>query len=81
MDPKTIDLDNYNWDPRWILFDKPVTNFLHQIMLHDHCVSTGDKILHDTVPPKYLFQPEEMWIMMLRNGTPEKDWDESEQTI
>ena len=38
-------------------------------------LSTGDKILHDTVPPKYLFQPENVdydvteWTW--------KSWDES----
>ena len=38
---------------------KPVTIFLHQIMLRDGHVNKGQP-LHDTVPPKYLFQPEKM---------------------
>lgn len=66
-DPKTIDLEQLQCGP-WCDFvpGKPVTNFLHQIMLRDASINEG-KILHDTVPEKYKFKftdidyPETQW--------------------
>mgnify|MGYP005686506597 FL=1 len=55
---------------------KPVTNFLHQIMLRDGHVNKGQP-LYDTVPPQYLFKPEDIdyevseWTW--------KSWEESKQ--
>jgi molybdenum cofactor biosynthesis enzyme MoaA len=54
-DPKTIDMEQLQCGP-WCDFvpGKPVTNFLHQIMLRDAVVNEG-YTLHDTVPNKYCF--------------------------
>ena len=59
-DPKTIDLEQLQCGP-WCDFvpDRPVTNFLHQIMLRD-AVINEKKILYDTVPEKYMFQPNDI---------------------
>ena len=57
-DPKTIDMEQLMCGP-WCNFVplKPVTNFLHQIMLRDANVNNG-KPLFDTVPERYMFKPE-----------------------
>ena len=55
---------------------KPVTNFLHQIMLRDAVVNEG-KVLHDTVPPKYLFQPENVDYEITEWTW--KSWDDSKK--
>jgi len=55
-DPKTIDLEQLQCGP-WCDFvpGKPVTNFLHQIMLRDAVVNKK-MILHDTVPDRYVIK-------------------------
>jgi molybdenum cofactor biosynthesis enzyme MoaA len=66
-DPKTIDMEQLQCGP-WCDFvpGKPVTNFLHQIMLRDAVINERKK-LHDTVPEKYKFKfknidyPETQW--------------------
>ena len=76
-DPKTIDMEQLKCGP-WCDFvpGKPVTNFLHQIMLRDGHVNKGQP-LFDTVPPQYLFKPETIdyevseWTW--------KSWEESKQ--
>ena len=57
-DPKTIDMEQLMCGP-WCNFVplKPVTNFLHQIMLRDANVNNG-KPLFDTVPERYMFKPD-----------------------
>jgi len=59
-DPKTIDMEQLQCGP-WCDFvpGKPVTNFLHQIMLRDAVINEG-KSLHDTVPTKYMFKPNDV---------------------
>jgi uncharacterized Fe-S cluster-containing radical SAM superfamily protein len=55
-DHKTIDLEQLQCGP-WCDFvpGKPVTNFLHQIMLRD-AVLNKKMLLHDTVPDRYVIQ-------------------------
>jgi hypothetical protein len=55
-DVKTIDLEQLQCGP-WCDFvpGKPVTNFLHQIMLRDAAVNKK-MILYDTVPNRYVIQ-------------------------
>jgi MoaA/NifB/PqqE/SkfB family radical SAM enzyme len=57
-DPKTIDMEQLKCGP-WCDFVpfKPVTNFLHQIMLRDANVNNKKPLL-DTVPDRYTFTPE-----------------------
>jgi len=57
-DVKTIDLEQLQCGP-WCDFvpGKPVTNFLHQIMLRDAAVNKKMK-LQDTVEVRYTFQPK-----------------------
>ena len=66
-DPKTIDLEQLQCGP-WCDFvpGKPVTNFLHQIMLRD-AVINEKKLLHDTVPEKYVFKPNEVGMYFNNN--------------
>jgi uncharacterized radical SAM superfamily Fe-S cluster-containing enzyme len=58
-DPKTIDLEELRCGP-WCDFvpNKPITNFLHQIMLRDAAVNKGLP-LWDTVPERYRFRSRE----------------------
>lgn len=55
-DAKTIVMDELNCGP-WCDFvpGKPITNFLHQIILRDQAINNGN-ILLDTVPEKYTFK-------------------------
>lgn len=55
-DPKTIDMEELKCGP-WCDFvpGKPITNFLHQVMLRDAAINER-KILLDTVPEKYTFK-------------------------
>jgi len=74
-DPKTIDMEQLQCGP-WCDFvpGKPVTNFLHQIMLRDAVVNEGYN-LHDTVPTRYLFQPEQVDYAVTEWTW--KSWDDS----
>jgi len=56
-DPKTIDLEELKTPP-WCDFvpGKPITNFLHQVMLRDAAVN-NNMALHDTCPQKFWFKP------------------------
>ena len=74
-DPKTIDMEQLQCGP-WCDFvpGKPVTNFLHQIMLRDAVVNEG-KSLHDTVSAQYQFQPENVDYAVTEWTW--KSWDES----
>jgi len=74
-DPKTIDMEQLQCGP-WCDFvpGKPVTNFLHQIMLRDAVVNEG-KSLHDTVSSQYQFQPENVDYAVTEWTW--KSWDES----
>lgn len=56
-DPKTIDLEELITPP-WCDFvpGKPITNFLHQVMLRDAAVNNNME-LHDTCPKRYWFRP------------------------
>jgi molybdenum cofactor biosynthesis enzyme MoaA len=58
-DPKTIDMEELRCGP-WCDFvpNKPITNFLHQIMLRDAAVNKG-MMLWDTVPDRYCFRSRE----------------------
>ena len=58
-DPKTIDMEELRCGP-WCDFvpNKPVTNFLHQIMLRDAAVNKN-MMLWDTVPKRYQFRSRE----------------------
>jgi sulfatase maturation enzyme AslB (radical SAM superfamily) len=58
-DPKTIDMEELRCGP-WCDFvpGKPITNFLHQIMLRDAAVNKGMN-LWDTVPERYQFRSRE----------------------
>jgi molybdenum cofactor biosynthesis enzyme MoaA len=55
-DPKTIDMEELRCGP-WCDFvpGKPITNFLHQIMLRDAAVNKG-MMLWDTVAERYRFR-------------------------
>ena len=55
-DPKTIDMEEL-MTPPWCDFvpGKPITNFLHQVMLRDAAVNNNME-LHDTCPKKYWFK-------------------------
>lgn len=55
-DPKTIDMEELKCGP-WCDFvpGKPISNFLHQVMLRDAAVNER-RILFDTVPEKYTFR-------------------------
>jgi len=66
-DVKSIDLEQLQCGP-WCDFvpGKPVTNFLHQIMLRDAAVNKKQK-LFDTVPDKYKFKP-------FLNQRPKTNW-------
>ena len=79
-DPKTIDLEQLQCGP-WCDFvpGKPVTNFLHQIMLRDAVVNEG-KFLHDTVPEKYMFKPNDVKEYELTKWTykSQKDFKEKQ---
>lgn len=58
-DPKTIDMEELRCGP-WCDFvpGKPITNFLHQIMLRDAAVNKG-MMLWDTVAERYQFRSRE----------------------
>lgn len=58
-DPKTIDMEELRCGP-WCDFvpGKPISNFLHQIMLRDAAVNKK-LTLWDTVPKKYQFRSRE----------------------
>lgn len=58
-DPKTIDLEELRCGP-WCDFvpGKPISNFLHQIILRDAAVNNG-LTLWDTVPERYRFRSRE----------------------
>lgn len=58
-DPKTIDMEELRCGP-WCDFvpNKPITNFLHQIMLRDAAVNKNMP-LWDTVPKQYRFRNRE----------------------
>jgi len=58
-DPKTIDLEELRTGP-WCDFvpGKPITNFLHQIMLRDAMVNNNIMLL-DKVPARYTFRNRE----------------------
>lgn len=58
-DPKTIDMEELRCGP-WCDFvpNKPITNFLHQIMLRDAAVNKNMP-LWDTVPKRYRFRNRE----------------------
>lgn len=58
-DPKTIDLEELRCGP-WCDFvpGKPISNFLHQIMLRDAAVNKN-MTLWDTVPKRYQFRSRE----------------------
>lgn len=58
-DPKTIDMEELRCGP-WCDFvsGKPITNFLHQIMLRDAAVNKNMP-LWDTVPKRYRFRNRE----------------------
>ena len=58
-DPKTIDMEELRCGP-WCDFvpGKPISNFLHQIMLRDAALNKG-LMLYDTVPKKYQFRSRE----------------------
>jgi molybdenum cofactor biosynthesis enzyme MoaA len=58
-DPKTIDLEELRCGP-WCDFvpGKPISNFLHQIMLRDQAVNKNI-MLWDTVPERYRFRSRE----------------------
>jgi MoaA/NifB/PqqE/SkfB family radical SAM enzyme len=58
-DPKTIDLEELRCGP-WCDFvpGKPISNFLHQIMLRDRAVN-NNAMLWDTVPKRYQFRSRE----------------------
>jgi hypothetical protein len=58
-DPKTIDLEELRCGP-WCDFvpGKPITNFLHQIMLRDQAVNKN-MMLWDTVPERFQFRSRE----------------------
>lgn len=58
-DPKTIDMEELRCGP-WCDFvpNKPITNFLHQIMLRDAAVNKN-MMLWDTVPKRYQFRSRE----------------------
>ena len=58
-DPKTIDMEELRCGP-WCDFvpNKPITNFLHQIMLRDAAVNKN-MMLYDTVPERYRFRSRE----------------------
>ena len=58
-DPKTIDMEELRCGP-WCDFvpGKPITNFLHQIMLRDQAVNKN-ATLWDTVPERYQFRSRE----------------------
>lgn len=58
-DPKTIDMEELRCGP-WCDFvpGKPITNFLHQIMLRDAAVNKNMP-LWDTVPERYRFRSRE----------------------
>jgi len=58
-DPKTIDMEELRCGP-WCDFvpNKPITNFLHQIMLRDAAVNKNMP-LWDTVPERYRFRSRE----------------------
>ena len=59
-DPKTIDLEELRCGP-WCDFvpGKPITNFLHQIMLRDAAVNKN-MMLWDTVAKRYQFRSREV---------------------
>ena len=58
-DPKTIDMEELRCGP-WCDFvpNKPISNFLHQIMLRDAAVNKN-MMLWDTVPKRYQFRSRE----------------------
>ena len=58
-DPKTIDMEELRCGP-WCDFvpGKPISNFLHQIMLRDAAVNKG-MMLWDTVSKRYQFRSRE----------------------
>jgi len=58
-DPKTIDMEELRCGP-WCDFvpNKPITNFLHQIMLRDAAVNKN-MMLYDTIPERYRFRSRE----------------------
>lgn len=58
-DPKTIDMEELRCGP-WCDFvpNKPISNFLHQIMLRDAAVNKN-MMLYDTVPERYGFRSRE----------------------
>lgn len=62
-DPKTIDMEELRCGP-WCDFvpNKPITNFLHQVMLRDAAVNKGMP-LWDTVAERYRYRSrEDIWI-------------------
>ena len=55
-DPKTIDMKELVTPP-WADFvpGKPITNFLHQVMLRDAAINNGMQ-LHDTCPTDFWYR-------------------------